>query len=111
MRLVFYTDRIIPERFAGLTIGFVVLIRPKYRDDSGLLAHELVHVRQFWRSCGLSMLLYEISKSWRLRYEVEAYKAQMACYPDNRAMIFAGFLSEKYRLDITQIQAWKLLTT
>lgn len=40
MRLVFYTDRIIPERFAGLTIGFVVLIRPKYRDDSGLLAHE-----------------------------------------------------------------------
>lgn len=107
--LIFYTDRIIPARFAGLTIACIVLIRPKYRTDAGLLAHERVHVRQFWRSLGFSMLLYELSKSWRLRFEVEAYRAQMACYPDDRARLFAGFLTEKYRLGITPGEAFKKL--
>ncbi len=107
--LVLYTERMIPARFAGFTIGALVLIRPFYRDDAGLLVHELTHVKQFWRSLGLSLLLYQLSKTWRLRFEVEAYRAQMACYPDDRSVLFAGFLVTRYGLKITQDEAVQML--
>lgn len=107
--MIIYTDHLIPARFAGYTIAFIILIRPAYRDDAGLLAHEQTHVKQFWRSLGVLPLLYEISKYWRLKLEVEAYRAQKACYPDDRRPQFAQFLATKYGLDITAQDALKLL--
>jgi hypothetical protein len=107
--MIFYINRFIPTRFAGITYCFVILIRPTYRDDVGLLEHEKTHVKQFWRSLGLLPLLYEISKSWRLKLEVEAYRAQAACYADDRMSQFAKFLATKYNLDITEQQALELL--
>ena len=51
---VFFTDKTIPKQFAGMTNLNVIRIRPKYEHDKGLLEHELTHVKQFYRSFGLS---------------------------------------------------------
>lgn len=107
--MVFYTDRFVPSRFAGCTRGPVIFIRPKYSDDAGLLAHEKVHVRQFWRSLGLFGIPYLLSKSFRLRCEVEAYREQLRHYPDDRSWAFAGFLADKYNLGVSREEAHRLL--
>ena len=112
LALVIYTDKVIPARFAGVTVGPMVFIRPSYRDDAGLHAHELTHARQFWRSAGILGLLWMISKSWRLRLEVEAYRAQLDA-DDQRAsreIIFSGYLATRYGLGISQDQALELIT-
>ena len=45
--ITFYTDRLIPERFGAVNFGPISLIRPKYKQDSGLHAHEEVHFTQW----------------------------------------------------------------
>jgi hypothetical protein len=106
--MIFYTD-LIPARFSGYTIGPVILIRPSRRGDVGLLAHEKVHVSQFWRSLGILPLLSLFIPSLRLKFEVEAYRKQLEFNPD-AALAFAGFISTKYGLSITVTDALKLLT-
>jgi hypothetical protein len=106
--VIFYTD-FIPARFAGYTIGPVILIRPSKKDDAGLLAHEQVHVSQFWRTLGIGPLLSLFIPSLRLQYEVEAYRKQLEFNPGS-ALYFAGFISTKYGLSISILDALKLLT-
>jgi hypothetical protein len=93
-----------PARFGGWTLGPVILIRPRYKGDVGLLEHEKVHVHQFWRSFCLFGIAYFLSKKKRLQYEAEAYKEQLKYSPQNR-LIFAGFLVNNYKLGITQAEA------
>lgn len=107
---VFYTDRFIPSKFSGLAIGPFILIRPSHKDNKGLLEHEKVHVRQFWRTAGMHGIIYKLSKQYRLKCEVEAYKEQMKYQTTDKRAVFAGFISTKYGLDITQEQAIELLT-
>jgi len=98
--MTFYTNKLIPSRFAGITyqIWFtplsVILIRPKYRSDKGLLAHEQTHAKQI-RHNWLWFLFYNFSKKYRLKYEAEAYRVQ------------ATFLSSLYNLDISYQDALK----
>ena len=106
--MIFYTD-LMPARFSGYTIGPIILIRPRCKDDAGLLAHEQVHVAQFWRSLGILPLLSLFSPSLRLKFEVEAYRKQLEFNP-GAALAFAGFISTKYGLSITVTDALKLLT-
>ena len=108
MYIVFYTDRLIPQQFAGCARGPVIFIRPKYKNDKGLLEHEKVHVRQFWRTLGLHGPIYKFSKSYRLKCELEAYSVQLR-YSPNSADAFAKFIAEKYDLDITQAEAKEAL--
>jgi len=100
LTFVFYTDCGIPDRFAGYTIGPVILIRPKYRGDRGLLEHERTHVRQWWRSFGLLSILYSLSWRYRLRAEIEAYCVQLRWSPGNEWR-FARFIAEKYGIPIS----------
>ena len=95
----FYINFWIPERFAGYTVGPVILIRPSYRNDRGLLEHEKVHVRQFWQG------------EWfnTLTREVEAYKEQAKWYNDDRIPLFATFIATKYGLNIDAAAAERLL--
>lgn len=104
LHAIFYTDRFIPTRFAGFTVGPIVLIRPGYKTDEGLLHHELTHVKQYWKN-PLMGLWYRFSNPARLAYEAEAYKVQLAYYTDDKTLQFAKFLVEKYNLDITMDQA------
>ena len=106
--MIFYTN-LMPARFSGYAIGPIILIRPRCKNDAGLLAHEQVHVSQFWRTLGIGPLLSLFIPSLRLQYEVEAYRKQLEFNPGS-ALYFAGFISTKYGLSISVTDALKLLT-
>ncbi|HEV3365630.1 MAG TPA: DUF4157 domain-containing protein [Acidimicrobiia bacterium] len=42
---------------AAMTLGRIILLRRDHADDTALLAHELVHVRQ-WRELGAARFLW-----------------------------------------------------
>lgn len=108
-----YTDKFVPERFGGIVYGLFIFIRPKHRDNTGLLEHELIHVEQFYRPKSILMLRYKFSKSYRLKCEVEGYKKQIQYYDSDQVerllRVFAGYIATKYKLDITQEDAYNLL--
>ena len=79
--MIFYTNRFIPTGSAGCARGPVILIRPEYRYDKGLEAHERVHTYQWWHTLGLHSFLYLFSKRYRLRAEIGAYKEQLKWPP------------------------------
>lgn len=106
--MVIYTDKLIPKNSAGLTLGPVILIRPAYKNDVGLLEHEKVHVKQWKRTLGLFWILYAIPK-FRLKYEVDAYKVQLR-YSPRDVDLFAKYLVENYSLNITFNEAKQMLT-
>jgi hypothetical protein len=108
--MVFYTDRFIPSDAAGCARGPIVFIRPQYKDDKGLLAHENNHVKQWLRTFGLHSWLYILSKSYRLASEVECYRIQASFYEDDRRPLFARYIARSYGLDISEQEALKLLT-
>ena len=137
--ITFYTDRLIPERFGAVNFGPISLIRPKYKQDAGLKAHEAIHAAQWMMMAAIGPvcaaivylaqieaaqpyllaillapslfhgLLYKFLDKYRLICEVDAYKAQLKCYPDDRTELLAGFLASKYDLDIGHTTAIKLL--
>lgn len=86
-----YTDALDDDRRAAVTSGCHIKIRPAYRDDEGLLQHELQHVRQFWHRVFLPW-----RKMTHLEREIEAYRVQLQYYPDDRAYLFAQFLATSY---------------
>lgn len=131
----FITDRFIPEGFAACARGFVVLVRPQYKDDAGLIAHEYRHVRQWllcsllgvpvwfllewaglsvysplaFMSLGLHGMLYLLVPAYKLWCEVECYKLQATYSKDDRKPRFAEFISTKYGLNISVEDALKKL--
>jgi len=107
--MAFYTNFAIREGYAACTRGPVIFIRPEYRGDAGILAHEKLHAWQWWSTLGLHSFLYLLWPAYRLRAEVAAYRVQMACYPDDRAAYFAKMLSERYGLRVTAAEALRLL--
>lgn len=127
--LTIYTDKL-PEDVGGCANGPVVRIRTKYRDDTGIHAHEAEHVRQWWMGvligvlaaltilsipsvwsawwplaliagCALHPLAYGLLPRYRLWAEARAYRIQIKHYPDDRARLFAGFLASRYGLNIS----------
>lgn len=107
--LIFYTERFIPEDHKAATRGPVIFINPDYRNDKGLLEHELVHRKQWLRSFGLFSFLYPLSRKYRLKAEVEAFREQAKHYPDDRMPRFAELLASNYDLNITADEALQLL--
>ena len=76
--------RVVPVRwmtpgFAATTLGRIVLVRRDRRHDEALVAHELVHVRQ-WQERGAARFLVRYLAEWlrglaRLRRPHAAYLA------------------------------------
>ena len=121
--------------FGGTTKGPLIKILTKYKDDSGLLEHEKVHVRQWyavlalmlslsalvtllvstslWPLCGLALvshqLLYKLVRPYRRWSEVQAYRKQIAIggYTSNEFAVNA--LVEKYNLNLSVNEAKMLL--
>lgn len=118
--LVFYTDKLLPSGSAGVMRIFLlpcIFIRPTYRGDEGLLAHELAHVRQAWRRLLVPhSLLYLFSDDYRLTCEVEAYREQLrvnrlANFKGGKdyAAMYAGFIANDYKLTIPEHAALEML--
>lgn len=93
----------------GYTKRMFVSIRPRYRDDEGIHAHELTHVKQWYRNPICHCSNYSDSRRLRLNYEVEAFVAQILSYPEeereSKIKRFAYFLANKYDLRILEIDA------
>lgn len=104
---VFYTDWFVLPNIAATTYGPFIFIRPSKRGNVGILEHEKVHVKQFWRNPFFG-IAYLLSKRARLKYEVEAYKKQLK-YASGREEVFAQILATEYRLNISKEEALKLL--
>ena len=109
IHFVFYTERFVRKGTAGFAVAPFIFIRPKYREDVGLLEHEKVHARQFWRTLGMNGILYNLSKTWRLWWEVEAYKEQMKHSVVDRSYLYANFIALKYRIPVSVEEARRLL--
>jgi hypothetical protein len=105
---VFYTNKFIADRFAAETYGPFIFIRPEKKGDVGLLEHEKVHVKQFWRTCGLFAIPYWLSAKARVKYEVEAYREQLKYSPGKEAL-FASYLATRYGAALSQNEALALL--
>jgi hypothetical protein len=108
-----YTDDM-KEGTGGYAKGWFIRLRPKYREDKGILEHEKCHVRQWFFTFMLHGPLYLFFKPYRLRAEVQAYKEQLDWPPallDRKKYLdkYAEFISTKYKLDITKEEAKKRL--
>jgi hypothetical protein len=107
--MIIYTDRLLRRGYAGATYCTpFIFIRPSHRGDVGLVEHEKVHVKQFWRAFGLMGLFYAFSKKKRFQYEVEAYRRQLEFDPQ-KADLYASFLATKYKLNVTEQEALEAL--
>lgn len=131
--LIFYTNKL-PTDVGGRANGPVVRIRPKYRADAGIHAHEAEHVEQWYvgvligvlaalsmssipsqwsgwwplalgAGCALHPAAYLLLPRYRLWAEVRAYRIQLRHYPDDRSRLFAGFIASRYRLNISVEEA------
>lgn len=77
--IVTYTNNFEPQSVAGRANGPFVRIRPQYKADEGLHAHEYEHVRQWYLTLFLHPLLYRFSRKYRLWSEAHAFARQVAC--------------------------------
>lgn len=73
------TSRLLPPQADAMTVGRTVLVRPGHDASDTLLAHELVHVRQ-WREYGWFGFLRRYLGAYlanlvRLRDHMAAYRA------------------------------------
>jgi hypothetical protein len=104
----------LPGRIVGLSLGFAVLVRDDYAQDEPTLVHELVHCKQFFRSGGvIHFLLYFLSSKYRLRTEIEAYRAEIDSCEASIALArldeSASALAHGYRLKLSASQCKALL--
>ncbi len=104
-----YTDDL-PDGVGGEARGPVIRIRTKYRQDEGIHAHELEHVRQWWVTLGIHSLLYLVVRRYRLWAEVQAYREQMRHQDRHGGYLSlesaaARLANPRYRLGITIDQA------
>lgn len=104
--MIFY-PRYLPV--AGFTpFPWLMFIRKDCRDNKPLHLHEAIHQRQMQEDWTIVFWMrYLLSRKWRQRYEVEAYKAQIAAGASLDGC--AAHLSGMYYLNITFEQAKILL--
>lgn len=109
--IVIYKDSLVPKKFGGVTRLFFIFLREKYKTDQGILEHELVHVRQLYRTLFFSSLIYPLSKKYRLKCEVEAYQKQLSYYANKTDSLrwMSNAISTKYKLNITVAEAYRKL--
>ena len=91
-------------RLIGLSMGVFVIIRSDFAADRPTVIHELEHCKQFWRGGAIvHMARYYLSRAYRLKVEVEAFRAEIAaCEPQNAAARLdeaARALASGYRIE------------
>ena len=104
-----------PGRLIGLSMGLFVIIRSDFAADRPTVIHELEHCKQFWRGGAIvHMARYYLSRTYRLKVEVEAFQAEIAaCEPHNAAARLdeaARALSSGYRIERDTEACFALLT-
>jgi hypothetical protein len=96
----------IPKKFGAMSLTITAFVRPKWKDNEGLIQHELTHIKQNLRTCLWSGIKQNWSKQHRLDRECEAYAVQLS-YSSDRDLarhkkIYIGFMQDKYNLGMTK---------
>jgi hypothetical protein len=99
---IIITD-LLPKKFGGGTLICIVLLRPKHKDNEGLIQHELTHIKQNLRTCLFSALKQNWSKQHRLDRECEAYAVQLS-YSNTlfHKDLYIDFMYNKYNLGMSK---------
>lgn len=94
--------KLIPRGFSACSLWPFIFVRQEHRSDIALIEHEVVHYReQAW------VLLYLVSRKFRLAAEVRAYTRQIALGGVTREQAAHALLS--YRLGIIYGKAMQAL--
>jgi len=104
--IIVYTDNLPQEWAGGWCYGPLILIRPRHKDNKGLLVHELFHSTQFWLTLGIHGILYLLIPKYRYWSEIWAYRRQLK-YSPHSAEWFSNVISTHYRLKVSEEQALK----
>ena len=97
------STRLIPKGFSACSLWPFIFMRPEERRNAALIEHELVHYREQAWVMPLWVLLYLVSRKFRLAAEVRAYSRQIelgGIAPGQAAQALLG-----YQLGITLDQA------
>ena len=89
---IIQTDAFLNEGDAGSARAFIVIIRPGYNDNE-TVEHELVHVKQAYRTFFTDWVLCWFSEEHLAKRECEAYATQMR-YSDIE--YFVPLIQEEY---------------
>lgn len=90
---------LIPKGFSAVSLWPFIFVRPEHRSDYALIEHELVHYREQAWIMPIWVLLYLVSRKFRLAAEVRAYSRQIELGGVTREQAAHALLS--YRLGIT----------
>ena len=72
------TSNLIRYPYDAITAWPFIFIRPNCKNDTALIAHEMVHYRDMAWVTPFWWLRYAMSSSFRWAQEVEAYRVQIA---------------------------------
>ncbi len=98
----------IPKGFSACSLWPFVFVRPVHRSDNALIEHELIHYREQAWITPIWVLLYLVSRKFRLAAEVRAYTRQIELGGVTREQAAHALMS--YRLGITYGKAIQDLT-
>ena len=71
------STNLIPRGFAACSLWPFIFVRPEHRNDIALIEHELVHYKEQAWITPVWVLLYLVSRKFRLAAEVRAYTRQI----------------------------------
>jgi hypothetical protein len=90
---------LIPRGFSACSLWPFIFVRPEHAGDIALIEHELVHYREQAWITPAWIVLYLISRKFRLGAEVRAYTRQIQMGGVTREQAAYALLS--YRLGIS----------
>ena len=97
----------VAKGFSAIALWPFILVRPEHRGDTTLIEHELVHYREQAWITPIWVLLYLVSRKFRLAAEVRAYTRQIELGGVTHEQAAHALLS--YRLGITYEKAMQVL--
>ena len=97
------STRLVPKGFSAWSLWPFIFVRPEERRNAALIEHEMVHYREQAWIMPAWVLLYLVSRRFRLAAEVRAYSRQIEIGGISAAQAARALLG--YRLCITLEQA------
>jgi hypothetical protein len=108
----FYSDTAggIRKDDAGITKEIIVIIQPLYRNDPVVKKHELIHVKQAYRTLFTSWFFYIFFDDYRAKAEAEAY-AKTEIQNVNQIPYYAKMIKNEYKVttDVKLIEGYLLI--
>ncbi|ABM39219.1 hypothetical protein [Polaromonas naphthalenivorans] len=101
------STKLIPRGFSAFCLWPFIFVRPEFRSDTALIEHELVHYREQAWITPVWVILYLVSRKFRLAAEVRAYTRQIEVGGVTREQAAHALMS--YRLGISYGKAMQEL--